>query len=103
MEIRIKITKHEFDDLEMRRKAAGLPSVTAYARSLLFPQQKYQDLWKDFCEHVKNLKKGEVFYVRDILATPPALLGRWVFEAQEQLGIELDGKDRTGTNRWRKL
>jgi hypothetical protein len=48
------------------------------------------------------LKTGDTFYVRDAHANPPPLLGRWVFEHQHELKIVLDGKDRTGTNRWRK-
>jgi hypothetical protein len=102
MEIRIKITVAEFEDLQNRSTAAGFPSVNAYGRSLLFPQHDYEKKWAEVKAFIASCKAGEVFYIRDALPNTPSLFGRWAYEQQNDLGIEPDGKDRTGTNRWRK-
>ena len=102
MEIRIKVTNQEFADLEARSKGAGFPSVNAFARELMFPQHDYAIKWSEVKTYISNLKPGDTFYVNDALPNTPALFGRWVYEQQKDLGIELDCKDRKGTNRWRK-
>lgn len=102
MEIRIKITDAEFEDLQIRSAAAGFPSVNAFGRSLLFPQHDYEKKWAEVKAFIASRKAGEVFYIRDALPNTPALFGRWTYEQQDDLGIAPDGKDRTGTNRWRK-
>ena len=102
MEIRIKTTNDEFDDLKIRSDAAGFPSVNAYVRSLIFPQNNYAKKWAEVKAFIDSRKPGETFYIRDALPNTPALFGRWAYEQQGDLCIEIDGKDRTGTNRWRK-
>ena len=102
MEIRIKLTEQEFKDLSARSKTEGFPSVTVYARDLLFPTQGYKDLWKRLVAYINELEPQKTFYVRDAVPNAPALIGRWVFERQNDLGIDPDGTDRSGTNRWRK-
>jgi hypothetical protein len=103
MELRIKITDTEFTDIKSRAKAAGFPSVSAYGRNLLFPQHNYEQKWTEIKAYISNLNSGEVFYIRDALPNSPALFGRWAFEQRNDLGIEPVGKDRRGTNQWRKI
>jgi hypothetical protein len=103
MELRIKITDAEFADIESRSKAAGFPSVTAYCRNLLFPQHNYEQKWSEVKAYINKLESGQVFYIRDALPNTPSLFGRWAYEQRAELGIELVGKDRTGTNQWRKI
>jgi len=103
MEIRIKINKTEYADIVARAEAAGFPSVNAYAREQLFPHHNYQQKWAEVKAYIGQLKSGDSFYIRDALPNTPSLFGRWAYEQQKELGIEPDGKDRTGTNRWRKL
>jgi hypothetical protein len=101
-EIRIKISDTEFADLKNRSNAASFNSVNTFVRNLLFPQQNYAQKWAELKAYIASLKSGDVFYVRDALPHTPALFGRWAYEQQKDLGIEPAGKDRTGTNQWRK-
>lgn len=101
-EIRIKLSNADFADLKNRSNAAGFNSVNTFVRNLLFPQQNYPQKQAELKAYIASLKSGDVFYVRDAVPNPPALLGRWAYEQQKNLGIELAGKDRTGTNQWRK-
>ena len=103
VEIRIKISEDEYKDIVARSESAGFPSINAYARELLFPQHNYKHKWAEVKAYIDKLKPGDIFFIRDALPNTPALFGRWAFEQQKELGIESDGKDRTGTNRWRKL
>ncbi|WP_201317535.1 hypothetical protein [Paenibacillus sp. EPM92] len=103
MELRIKITDAEFADIERRSKAAGFPSVSAYARNLLYPQHNYEQKWDEVKAYIDKLESGKPFYIRDALPNTPSLFGRWAYEQRAELGIEPIGKDRTGTNKWRKI
>jgi hypothetical protein len=103
MELRLKITDAEFADIESRSNAAGFPSVSAYGRNLLFPQHNYEQKWVEVKAYISNLNSGDVFYIRDALPNTPSLFGRWAFEQRAELGIEPVGKDRKGTNQWRKI
>lgn len=103
MEIRIKLTKDEFENIEMRAKAAELPTVNAYARDLLFPTQNLAAKWKEIKSRIADLASEEEFYIKDFMPNAPSLLGRWAYEQQHELEIEFVEKDRTGTNIWRKL
>jgi hypothetical protein len=102
MELRVKLTLTEFKDLEKRAKGANAPSVPAFARSLLFPEHDYPSKWQEVTTYINSLSSGATFYVRDALPNTPPLIGRWVYERQQELGIELSSKDRKGTNIWRK-
>ena len=102
MEIRIKITDAEFADLENRTKAVGLPSVNAYAHNLLFPQHDYEKKWAEVKAYISKIDHYNPFYIRDALPNIPSAFGRYANEQQEDLGIEFAGKDRQGTNLWRK-
>jgi len=101
MEIRIKMSVPEYENLESRANAAGLPTVNAYARDLLFPSQNYSGKWTELKSGILDLPSGEIFPVNRFLPNVPSLLGRWVWEHQEELGIEFVDKHR-GTNYWRK-
>lgn len=103
MEIRIKINETEYADFVIRSEAAGFPSINAYARELLFPHHNYQQKWAEVKAYIGQLKSGDCFFMRETLPNTPSLFGKWAYEQQKELGIELVGKDRTGTNRWRKL
>jgi len=103
MEIRIKINETEYADFVYRTEAAGFPSISAYARELLFPHHDYKQKWSEVKAYIDQLESGDIFFLREALPNTPSLFGRWVYEQQKELGLELDGKDRTGTNRWRKL
>ncbi|MGU3473197.1 hypothetical protein ACLBWT_18875 [Paenibacillus sp. D51F] len=103
MELRIKLSDVEFADIESRSKAAGFPSVTAYGRNLLFPEHNYKQKWVMVKEYIRNLDSGAVFRIRDAFPNTPSLFGRWAFEQSADLGIEFVGKDRQGTNQWRKI
>ena len=102
MEIRIKISDAEYSELENRAKAAGLPSVNAYAHNLLFPQHDYERKWAEVKAYISKIKHDRPFYIRDALPNTPAAFGRYACNQQAELGIEFAGKDRQGTNLWRK-
>ncbi|MEK4251569.1 hypothetical protein [Paenibacillus sp. FSL W7-1287] len=103
MEIRIKISDAEFAEIESRSKAAGFPTVTAYGRSLLFPEQNYELKWAEVKAYISKLEPDEVFQIRDALPNPPSLFGKWAYDQRAELGIEPAGKDRQNTNKWRKI
>lgn len=101
VEIRIKVTDTEFEDLQAR--AIGFPSAQSYARSLLFPQHDYARKWDEVKAFISLRTPDDApFYIRDALPNAPSLFGRWAYEQQIDLGIEPAGKDRKGTNLWRK-
>lgn len=102
MEIRIKMSQVEYEDLENRAKAAKMPSINAFARDLLFPSQNYSGKWTELKSRIAELPSGEEFRVSRFIPNAPSLLGRWVYEHQDELGIEFLEK-RRGTNYWRKL
>jgi hypothetical protein len=102
MELRIKITEIEFNDLQERTKAAGYPTVNAYHRSLLFPLHDHVAKWNEAKSKIVKLKSGDEFLLRDLLPNTPSNIGVWLFEQQSSLGIECIGKFR-GVNKFRKL
>lgn len=88
--------------MEKRASAEEFPSISGYARSLLFPIHNTNQRWRQLEAKIQSRTSTEPFYLRDILTNPPAIFGRYVYERQTCLGIELVGKDSSGTNQWRK-
>jgi hypothetical protein len=41
---------------------------------------KYAELYNQMINKVANLEPKSEFYLRDIIDTPPALLGKWLYD-----------------------
>jgi hypothetical protein len=43
----------------------------------------YEELYKQMILRIDDLESGSEFYLRDIINTPPALLGTWLHDGVE--------------------
>jgi len=114
--IQFRLSDSEYAALLQEAKKQGYPDATPYAKDLVLatlvksptsvPSKSFIDLYKEAVGKIKDLPTGTTFVLRDIIPTPPALLGRYVFEAVQNKNIPdvkyLD-KDGLATARYEKL
>lgn len=114
--IQFTITDDEHADLKEQAFAAGYPNVHEFCKSrALNGKNTYADLFKIMKKKIEELRPDEKineqlnpgeFYLRDIIPTPPALLGRWLFEAVHDGRIPYAqhlGNDGTNPEKYKKI
>lgn len=57
------------------------PSVSEYCKcSSLQKNTSYVGLYNTLLNKISSLPKNKEFVLRELIATPPALIGRWFYE-----------------------
>jgi hypothetical protein len=85
MRIQFNVTEEEFGKLMEKANAAGEPAVSEYVKNLVFAtlgrRNNLSVMFKSLLAAVAALPPGDAFIVRDFIEAPPALVGRYFFEA----------------------
>lgn len=107
MRIQFTVTDDELKQLTKKAIEGNYPSVSEYCKcSSLNKNTSYVKLYNNLLEKIGRLPKNSEFVLRDIIATPPALIGRWFYENVKNgrvKNLEHIGKDEGGVEKYRKL
>ena len=113
--IQFTVTDAEYAELKTQAMAEGFPTVAEMCKTkALNGKNTYAELFMEMKKKIEKIKPNEIindqlnpgeFYLRDIIPTPPALLGRWLYEAVHDGRIphvEHLGNDGTNPEKYRK-
>ena len=82
------------------------PNISELCTARSFADPSYASLYKQPLETTETLEPGTTFIIRDLIDTPPALIGRWLYQnvdSGEVKNVIHDGKDSVGTERYKKI
>lgn len=103
MRVQFSVNNDEWEKLQNLAKDAGYPDVPSYCKDTSLQDRTFGGLWKTVVEEISKMKPGKVFPLRELVPSPPSNLGRKLYEHQEELGIEVQEKDKLGSNTFKKL
>ena len=103
MRIQFTVNDDEYQKLQNFAAREGYPDVHSYCKDVALQQRTYAALWARVNERIADLPSGKPFVLRDLVTTPPANLGRKLFDNQTALGIIKIGVDSTGADQYKKL
>lgn len=70
--------------LESEALSEGFPNISELCKvRSLQGKSTYADLYKKMVRKIDALPAGTEFFLRDLIDTPPTLLGRWLFDNVE--------------------
>ena len=85
--VQFTITDDEYKLLNEQSIAEGFPTMSEMCKirafkgnSKLHGNYTYAELYAQMVKKIADLAPNSEFYLRDIIDTPPALLGRWLFD-----------------------
>lgn len=103
MRVQFTVNDNERSRLESLAFENGYPDISSYCRDISLGERTYAIFWRTIKNKIENMKSGDEFSLRDLIAAPPSNLGVKLFRNQKQLDIEvLDKKDTLGANKFRK-
>ena len=77
MRIQFTVTDEELKTLMKKAIEGNYPSVSEYCKcSSLQENTSYVTLYTALLNTISSLPKGKEFVLRELIATPPALIGR---------------------------
>lgn len=87
--VQFTISNEEYEILQEIAERDGFPNVPALCKYRTFcwsdiPQQEgkpYNELYNEMINNIAKYPYEKDFVLRDIIDTPPALLGVWLFKA----------------------
>lgn len=107
MRIQFTVTDEELKILTKKVTDGNYPSVSEYCKcKSLQENTSYADLYNVLLNKISSLPKEKEFVLRELIATPPALIGRWFYEnAQKGLikNVEHIGKDESGVEKYKRI
>ena len=107
MRIQFTVTDEELETLAKKAIEGGFPSITEYCKcSSLQENTSYADLYTTLLNKISSLPKGKEFVLRELIATPPALIGRWFYEnVNKRLvkNVEHIGKAEGGVEKYKRI
>lgn len=103
MRVQFSVNNDEWEKLQNLAKDAKYPDVPSYCKDTSLQDRTFGGLWKTVVEEISKMKPGKVFPLRELVPSPPSNLGRKLYEHQEELGIEVQEKDKLGSNTFKKL
>ncbi|HEO0849456.1 TPA: hypothetical protein U9M63_000031 [Streptococcus agalactiae] len=107
MRIQFTVTDEELEILTKKAIEGGFPSVTEYCKcSSLQENTSYADLYTTLLNKISSLPKDKEFVLRELIATPPALIGRWFYENVNKglvKNVEHIGKAEGGVEKYKKI
>jgi len=79
--VQFTISDVEKSQLDMEAKSDGYPNVAELCKyRSLQGKSTYSNLYKLMIKKIDALPSGATFKLRDLIDTPPTLLGRWLFD-----------------------
>ena len=107
MRIQFTVTDEELEILTKKAIEGGFPSITEYCKcSSLQENTSYADLYPTLLNKISSLPKGKEFVLRELIATPPALIGRWFYENVNKglvKNVEHIGKAEGGVEKYKRI
>jgi len=103
MRIQFTVNQDEYQKLQNLAAQEGYPDVHTYCKDVALQVRTYATLWAKVKERIAKLPQDATFVLRDLVTTPPANLGRKLFENQKTLGITKVGVDNIGADKYKKL
>ncbi len=83
MSFRIQFTISDKEKTKLERECIdeGCPNISELCKlRALKGNSTYAELYKDMVLKIENLPQGQEFFLRDLINTPPTLLGRWLYD-----------------------
>ncbi len=82
--IQFTINDNEKAKLEQECIEEGCPNISELCKlRALKGKSTYAELYKEMVSKIEKLPTGKVFFLRDLISTPPTLLGRWLYDNVE--------------------
>ncbi|CAK7082140.1 TPA: hypothetical protein KRO81_001713 [Clostridioides difficile] len=83
MSYRVQFTISDAEKEQLISEAAseGYPNIAELCKvRALRGKSTYADLYKRMVKKIESLPSGQRFFLRDLIETPPTLLGRWLYD-----------------------
>ncbi|QGH02288.1 hypothetical protein [Streptococcus dysgalactiae] len=109
MGYRVQFTISDDEKVELEKQAAteGFPNLAELCKyRALQGKSTYATLYKRMVERIENLPSGSKFKLRDLIDTPPTLLGRWLYDnvANKKIAnVKHIGNDGSDAEEYEKL
>lgn len=81
--VQFTITDQELKALETIANQEGFPNVAELCKTRALagiPRRDDGALYKEMVKKIEELPEGAEFFVRDLIDTPPSILGRWLYD-----------------------
>ena len=104
--VQFTISDEQKIKLEEDMRKDGYPNISELCKARACGDRSYASLYKQLIERIEKLEPGMTFIIRDLIDTPPALIGRWLYQnvdSGEVKNVIHDGKDSVGTERYKKI
>ena len=107
MRIQFTVSDEELKILTKKAEEGNYPSISEYCKcSSLQENTSYVDLYNTLLNKISSLPKGKEFVLRKLIATPPALIGRWFYENVNKglvKNVEHIGKAEGGVEKYKRI
>lgn len=107
MRIQITVTDEELKILTKKAIEGNYPSISEYCKcKSLQEETSYATLYNTLLNKINYLPKGKEFVLRQLIATPPALIGRWFYENVNSglvKNVKHIGKDEGGVEKYKRI
>ncbi|HGI8750641.1 TPA: hypothetical protein ACJVLN_001527 [Streptococcus agalactiae] len=107
MRIQFTVNDEELEILTKKVIEGNYPSISEYCKcSSLQENTSYVDLYNTLLNKISFLPKDKEFVLRELIATPPALIGRWFYENVNKglvKNVEHIGKAEGGVEKYKKI
>ncbi|WP_423363033.1 hypothetical protein [Mycoplasma sp. P36-A1] len=109
MGYRVQFTVSDSEKLMLEKEAKmnGFPNISELCKHRsLQGKSTYAELYKEMVIKINELRSGERFKLRELIDTPPALLGRWLFDNVENgtiSGVKHLGNNGSDAEEYEKI
>ena len=107
MRIQFTVTDEELKILTKKAIEGNYPSISEYCKcSSLQENTSYANLYNTLLNKINSLPKEKEFVLRELIATPPALIGRWFYENVNNgfvKNVEHIGKAEGGVEKYKRI
>lgn len=81
MRIQFTVTDEELKILTKKAEEGNYPSISEYCKCISLQENtSYATIYNTLLNKIDSLPKGEDFFLRDLIPTPQALIGKWFYE-----------------------
>ena len=107
MRIQFTVTDEELKILNKKAIESNYPSISEYCKcKSLQENTSYATLYNTLLNKICSLPKDKEFVLRELIATPPALIGRWFYENVNNglvKNVEHIGKAEGGVEKYKRI
>ena len=107
MRIQFTVNDEELKILTKKAIEGNYPSISGYCKCISLQENtSYATLYNTLLNKISSLSKGKEFVLRELIATPPALIGRWFYENVNNglvKNVEHIGKAEGGVEKYKRI